>query len=64
MLRVGSIVLRVDDLQRQADFWEAALGYERHVSLVSVELADLGMPARLGHAVVDVAPQTAATGTP
>jgi catechol 2,3-dioxygenase-like lactoylglutathione lyase family enzyme len=29
MLRVGSIVLRVDDLQRQADFWEAALGYER-----------------------------------
>lgn len=29
MLRVGSIVIRVDDLQRQADFWEAALGYER-----------------------------------
>jgi catechol 2,3-dioxygenase-like lactoylglutathione lyase family enzyme len=29
MLRVGSIVLRVDDLQRQAAFWEAALGYER-----------------------------------
>ena len=29
MLRVGSIVFRVDDLQRQADFWEAALGYER-----------------------------------
>jgi catechol 2,3-dioxygenase-like lactoylglutathione lyase family enzyme len=31
MLRVGSIVIRVDDLQRQAAFWEAALGYERHV---------------------------------
>ena len=28
-LRVGSIVLRVDDLQRQTEFWEAALGYER-----------------------------------
>lgn len=29
MLRVGSIVIRVDDLQRQARFWEAALDYER-----------------------------------
>lgn len=29
MIRIGSIVLRVDDLQRQAEFWEAALGYER-----------------------------------
>ena len=29
MLRIGSIVLRVDDLQRQAEFWEAALGYAR-----------------------------------
>jgi catechol 2,3-dioxygenase-like lactoylglutathione lyase family enzyme len=29
MLRVGSIVIRVDDLQRQAEFWEAALGYVR-----------------------------------
>lgn len=27
MIRVGSIVLRVDDLQRQTEFWEAALGY-------------------------------------
>jgi hypothetical protein len=24
-LRIGSIVLRVDDLQRQTAFWEAAL---------------------------------------
>jgi catechol 2,3-dioxygenase-like lactoylglutathione lyase family enzyme len=31
MLRVGSIVIRVDDLQRQADFWAAALGYERRL---------------------------------
>ena len=27
MIRVGSIVLRVDDLQRQAEFWAAALNY-------------------------------------
>ena len=31
MLRVGSIVIRVDDLWRQVEFWEAALGYERRV---------------------------------
>jgi predicted enzyme related to lactoylglutathione lyase len=29
MIRVGSIVLRVDDLQRQSAFWEAALNYVR-----------------------------------
>ncbi len=28
MIRVGSIVIRVDDLQRQTEFWEAALDYE------------------------------------
>ena len=28
-VRVGSIVIRVDDLHRQADFWSAALDYER-----------------------------------
>lgn len=27
MLRVGSIVLRVDDMARERDFWTAALGY-------------------------------------
>ena len=27
MIRVGSIVLRVDDLQRQTAFWSAALDY-------------------------------------
>jgi hypothetical protein len=27
MIRVGSIVLRVDDLQRQTKFWAAALDY-------------------------------------
>jgi predicted enzyme related to lactoylglutathione lyase len=29
VLRIGSIVIRVDDLERQAAFWEAALGYVR-----------------------------------
>jgi predicted enzyme related to lactoylglutathione lyase len=29
MIRIGSVVLRVDDLERQAQFWAAALGYER-----------------------------------
>jgi predicted enzyme related to lactoylglutathione lyase len=29
MLKVGSIVIRVDDLERQAAFWADALGYER-----------------------------------
>jgi predicted enzyme related to lactoylglutathione lyase len=29
MIRVGSIVLRVDDLERQSAFWEAALDYVR-----------------------------------
>jgi predicted enzyme related to lactoylglutathione lyase len=31
VLRVGSIVIRVDDLERQARFWEEALGYERRI---------------------------------
>lgn len=30
-LRVGSIVIRVDDLELEASFWAAALGYERRV---------------------------------
>lgn len=29
MLCIGSIVLRVDDLQRQTEFWQAALVYVR-----------------------------------
>jgi catechol 2,3-dioxygenase-like lactoylglutathione lyase family enzyme len=31
MLRVGSIVIRVDDLERQTAFWSAALDYEPRV---------------------------------
>ena len=29
MIRVGSIVIRVDDLERQTEFWERALDYVR-----------------------------------
>lgn len=29
MIRVGSIVIRVDDLERQVQFWAAALDYVR-----------------------------------
>ena len=29
MVRIGSIVIRVDDLERQAEFWSAALDYVR-----------------------------------
>ena len=32
MIRVGSIVVRVDDLQRQTEFWEATLDYVRRES--------------------------------
>jgi predicted enzyme related to lactoylglutathione lyase len=32
VIRVGSIVLRVDDLERQVEFWEAALDYVRRDS--------------------------------
>jgi catechol 2,3-dioxygenase-like lactoylglutathione lyase family enzyme len=32
VISVGSIVIRVDDLERQAEFWEAALGYVRRES--------------------------------
>jgi predicted enzyme related to lactoylglutathione lyase len=32
VIRVGSIVLRVDDLERQVEFWEAALDYVRRES--------------------------------
>ena len=28
MIKVGSIVIRVDDLERQKAFWTAALGYD------------------------------------
>ena len=42
MLRIGSIVLRVDDLQRQTEFWEAALGYVRRDNGESDDFVLLG----------------------
>lgn len=31
MTRIGAIVIRVDDLERQARFWQQALDYERRM---------------------------------
>ena len=42
MLRIGSIVLRVDDLRRQTDFWQAALGYVRRDDRESDDFVLLG----------------------
>ena len=42
MLRIGSIVLRVDDLQRQTEFWEAALDYVRRDDGTSDDFVLLG----------------------
>jgi catechol 2,3-dioxygenase-like lactoylglutathione lyase family enzyme len=47
MLRVGSIVIRVDDLERQVAFWSAALGYQRRVD-DSDDFALLYPPDRRG----------------
>ena len=44
MIRIGSIVLRVDDLQRQTEFWEAALN--------SLMLAAAAAALAVGFAVV------------
>jgi catechol 2,3-dioxygenase-like lactoylglutathione lyase family enzyme len=48
MVRIGSIVLRVDDLQQQAAFWSEALGYGvgPNVSLDRVR-SELQIPPRL-----------------
>jgi catechol 2,3-dioxygenase-like lactoylglutathione lyase family enzyme len=42
MIRIGSIVLRVDDLQRQTEFWTAALGYEQRHEADNDDFALLG----------------------
>jgi catechol 2,3-dioxygenase-like lactoylglutathione lyase family enzyme len=47
MLRVGSIVLRVDDLQREVAFWTAALGYVTRTE-TSDDFALLRPPDGLG----------------
>jgi catechol 2,3-dioxygenase-like lactoylglutathione lyase family enzyme len=48
VLRIGSIVLRVDDLQRQTEFWEAALGYVRRDNGESDDFVLLGPPDGAG----------------
>ena len=42
MLRIGSIVLRVDDLERQTEFWKAALDYVEHDAAGDVDFRLLG----------------------
>ena len=54
MLRIGSIVLRVDDLQRQREFWEEALGYVRRDDGESDDFVLLGPPDGVGpHVCLD-----------
>lgn len=48
VLRIGSIVLRVDDLQRQTEFWQAALGYVRRDNGKSDDFVLLGPPDGAG----------------
>jgi catechol 2,3-dioxygenase-like lactoylglutathione lyase family enzyme len=42
MLRIGSIVLRVDDLERQTEFWKAALNYVERDAASDVDFRLLG----------------------
>ena len=42
VLRIGSIVLRVDDLRCQTEFWQAALGYVRRDEGESADFVLLG----------------------
>ena len=46
-LTVGNIVLRVDDLELEAAFWAAALGYERR-TLDADDFAQVVSPDRSG----------------
>ena len=48
MIRIGSIVLRVDDLRRQTEFWQAALGYVRRDDGASDDFVLLGPPDGIG----------------
>jgi catechol 2,3-dioxygenase-like lactoylglutathione lyase family enzyme len=48
VLRIGSIVLRVDDLRRQTEFWQEALGYVRRDDGKSDDFVLLGPPDGVG----------------
>jgi predicted enzyme related to lactoylglutathione lyase len=57
VLRIGSIVLRVDHLQRQAEFWAAALDYVRRDDGRSVDFVLLGPKDGVGpHLSLDNVP--------
>jgi len=57
VLRIGSIVLRVDDLQRQTEFWEAALDYARRDDGTSDDFVLLGPKDGIGpHLSLDNVP--------
>jgi catechol 2,3-dioxygenase-like lactoylglutathione lyase family enzyme len=54
VLRVGSLVLRVDDLQRQTEFWQEALGYVRRDDGQSDDFVLLGPADGVGpHLALD-----------
>jgi catechol 2,3-dioxygenase-like lactoylglutathione lyase family enzyme len=48
VLRIGSIVLRVDDLRSQTEFWQAALGFIRRDDGKSDDFVLLGPPDGVG----------------
>jgi catechol 2,3-dioxygenase-like lactoylglutathione lyase family enzyme len=48
VLHIGSIVLRVDDVRRQTEFWQAALGYVRRDDGASDDFVLLGPPDGAG----------------
>jgi catechol 2,3-dioxygenase-like lactoylglutathione lyase family enzyme len=59
VLRIGSIVLRVDDLRRQTEFWQAALGYVRQDDGESHDFVLLGPPDGGGpHLSLDQVPSS------
>jgi predicted enzyme related to lactoylglutathione lyase len=59
MLRIGSIVLRVDDLRRQTEFWQAALDYVRRDDEQSDDFVLLGPRDGVGPSLsLDKVPST------
>src|SRR5437763_16193900 len=48
MIRLGSFGVRVDDLQRQAAVWQAALGYERRRAADNDDFGLLGASDGVG----------------
>jgi catechol 2,3-dioxygenase-like lactoylglutathione lyase family enzyme len=59
VLHIGSIVLRVDHLRRQAEFWQAALGYVRRDDGKSDDFVLLGPPDGIGpHLSLDQVPSS------